>query len=211
VIAGGVIVAAAIGVGALLLLGGDDGGGAADATDPADPAAQTIDESTQETGGGPIVVDNGDGGDGGDVDAPTTTAAAVEATDPETTAPRTTDAGRPCTSATGRCVFITDIALDGDNVVARYETTGYEAHQNAGPESRHVHFYFDTVPVTQAGIPADSANWVAWGLEEGGGEPVYTFPVSDIPAGATQLCASVANVNHGLDDLNFQCVPLPQT
>jgi hypothetical protein len=51
---------------------------------------------------------------------------------------------------------------------------------------------------------------VAWGLEEGSGEFVYTFPTSNIPAEATQLCASVANVEHGLDGLEFQCVPLPR-
>ena len=117
--------------------------------------------------------------------------------------------GRECTAQTGRCAFITDIARDGDNVVVHYATVGYEPHQNAGPDSHHVHFYFDTVPVSQAGIPADSHNWVAWGLEDGGGDYVYTFPASDIPAGASQLCASVANVNHGLDDFNFQCVRLP--
>jgi hypothetical protein len=117
--------------------------------------------------------------------------------------------GRECTAPTGRCVFITDIARDGDNMVVHYETVGYEPHQNAGADSHHVHFYFDTVPVTQAGMPADSGNWVAWGLEEGGGEYVYTFPVTDIPAGASQLRASVANVDHALEDLNFDGVRLP--
>jgi hypothetical protein len=168
-----------------VLLGGDDGGDAApDAT-----------EDVVQTAGGPTGDTEGD-----------------EEVTPVTAASQTVgqQSGRDCSAATGRCVFITDVALDGETVVARYETVGYEPHQNAGPDSHHVHFYFDTVPVTQAGVPADPQNWVAWGLEEGSGEFVYTFPTSNIPAEATQLCASVANVEHGLDGLEFQCVPLPR-
>ena len=183
-IAAAAIVAAAVGVGAFVLLGGDDGGDAA--PEETAPVVQTVGQPT----------DDGDtqrghpSGHGG-------------------RRHRRPAVGRECTAQTGRCAFITDIARDGDNVVVHYETVGYEPHQNAGPDSHHVHFYFDTVPVSQAGIPADSHNWVAWGLEDGGGDYVYTFPASDIPAGASQLCASVANVNHGLDDFNFQCVRLP--
>ncbi len=167
-----------------MLLGGDDGGDAA--PEGTAPVVQTVGQPT----------DDGDTSEA----IPPATAAGATAAQPS---------GRECTAQTGRCAFITDIARDGDNVVVHYETVGYEPHQNAGPDSHHVHFYFDTVPVSQAGIPADSHNWVAWGLEEGGGDYVYTFPASDIPAGASQLCASVANVNHGLDDFNFQCVRLP--
>jgi hypothetical protein len=184
VIAGAAIVAAAVGVGAFVLLGGDDGGDAA--PDVTDPVVQTVGQPTDE-------------GDTSEA-LPPATAAGATAAQPSV---------RECSAPTGRCVFIADIARDGADVVVRYETVGYEPHQDAGADSHHVHFYFDTVPVTQAGIPADPANWVAWGLEEGGGEYVYTFPASDIPAEASQLCASVANVDHGLDDLNFQCVRLP--
>jgi molecular chaperone DnaK len=183
-IAGAAIVAAAVGVGAFVLLGGDDGGDAA--PDVSDPVVQTIGEAT----------DDGDTSEA----IPPETAAGATAAQPS---------GRECTAATGRCVFITDIDRDGDDVVVHYETVGYEPHQDAGPDSHHVHFFFNTVGVAQAGIPADSNNWVAWGLEEGDGEFVYTFPASDVPEGASQLCASVANVNHGLDDQVFQCFRLP--
>jgi actin-like ATPase involved in cell morphogenesis len=183
-IAGSAIVAAAVGVGAFVLLGGDDGGDAA--PDVTGQVVQTI--------GQPI-----DDGDSNEAIPPATAPSATTAE----------PSGRDCTAQTGRCVFITDIGRDGDNMVVQYETVGYQPHQNAGPDSRHVHFYFDTVPPTQAGVPADPSNWVAWGLEEGGGELVYTFPVADIPEEASQLCASVAKVDHALDDLNFQCVRLP--
>jgi actin-like ATPase involved in cell morphogenesis len=180
VIAAAAIVAAAVGVGAFVLLGGDDGGDAA----------------PEQTG---AVVPTVGGGDTSATIAPDTAAGATAAQPP----------ARECTAPTGRCVFITDITRDGDDVVVHYETVGYEPHQNDGPDSHHVHFYFDTVPPAQAGMPADPGNWVAWGLEEGGGDYVYTFTESDIPEGASQLCASVANVNHELDDPNFQCVRLP--
>ncbi|MGH9135897.1 MAG: Hsp70 family protein [Acidimicrobiales bacterium] len=135
------------------------------------------------------------------------------ATGPEGTEPETGETsatGRDCTAASGRCAFITNVALDGDTVVVRYETVGYEPHLDAGPDSKHVHFYFDTVPVTEAGIPANGP-WVAWGLGKANGEYVYSFRAADIPAGAGRLCASVANVNHGLDDHEQDCVALPGT
>ncbi len=112
-----------------------------------------------------------------------------------------------CTSRFGRCAFIDEITRDGDTFTARYTTTGYDPKLNGGPESRHVHFYFDTLPVTQAGIPAPT-NWVAYDTDRNG-ELLYEFSASDVPAGATKLCASVANVNHGLDDHLQDCMALP--
>jgi actin-like ATPase involved in cell morphogenesis len=184
VIAVAAVVAAAVGVGAFALLGGDDGGDAA--PEGSDPVAQTVEQVSDDTA---------------EVVTPDTAAG-------DTAAP---PSERECNAPSGRCAFIDDISRDGDTMVVRYDTVGYEPHQNAGPDSRHVHFYFDTVPPAQAGVPADPSNWVAWGLEEGGGDYVYSFPVSDIPPEASQLCASVANVDHALDGVNFQCVRLPSS
>ena len=112
-----------------------------------------------------------------------------------------------CTAEFGRCVFIDAITVEGDQMVARYTTVGYDPKINGGPESRHIHFYFDTLPIDQAGSPAPGG-WVVYDTDANG-ELIYRFPISSIPDGATKLCASVANVNHGLDEHLQDCVALP--
>jgi hypothetical protein len=104
-------------------------------------------------------------------------------------------------------VFIDEITREGDVFVTRYSTVGYVPDMQGGSDSRHVHFYFDTLPVDQAGIPAPP-NWVAYDTDEDG-NLIYRFEASTVPSGATKLCASVANVNHGLDDHLQHCVALP--
>lgn len=96
---------------------------------------------------------------------------------------------------------------NSNEIVVTYETVGYEPDIDGGPESRHIHFYFNTVPVDQAGLPA-TGPWVVYDVDDNG-EYVYRFPDSEIPDGATELCASAANVNHGLDDHLQDCATLP--
>jgi hypothetical protein len=126
----------------------------------------------------------------------------------QTDAPTTTQEIHRCVSESGRCVFIDGITRDGDTYVVRYTTIGYAPKINGGPESRHIHFYFDTVPIDQAGSPAPGSGWVVYDTDENG-ELVYRFAVGDVPSGATQLCASVANVRHELDEQIQDCEPLP--
>ena len=52
------------------------------------------------------------------------------------------------------------------------------------------------------------SNWVAYDTDDNG-EEIYRFAAATIPPGATKLCASVANINHGLDDLLQDCKALP--
>ncbi len=113
-----------------------------------------------------------------------------------------------CTSVHRRCVFIDSIEPEGDMIVVRYTTTGYEPELDPPDSNKHVHFYFDTVPVDQAGIYAATTNWIAYDTDDNG-EKIYRFAAATIPDGATKLCASVANINHGLDDLVQDCEALP--
>jgi hypothetical protein len=185
------ILLVAIGVGAILLLGGgDDPETSPSSTTPAANSAPVVNTVEQVNS-----VSNTEAEQA--TDAPDETNAVV------TTAPSI----HRCTAETGRCVFIDNISRENDAFVVRYTTSGYEPELDAGPQSHHVHFYFNTVPVDQAGIPAPP-NWVAYDTDENG-ELIYRFPVASVPGGATQLCASVANVNHGLDDHLQDCVPLP--
>jgi actin-like ATPase involved in cell morphogenesis len=177
------ILLVAIGIGAFLLLRG----GGDEETDPPDTAAV-------QSNSVPVVDDGGQP----DTEAPEETEAS-DSTEPAQI--------HRCTAATGRCVFLDEITREGDTFIARYTTVGYDPKLQGGPESRHVHFYFDTLSVDQAGIPAPP-NWVAYDTDEDG-NLIYRFEASSVPPGATKLCASVANVNHGLDDHLQDCEALP--
>jgi hypothetical protein len=93
------------------------------------------------------------------------------------------------TEPTDLYVRINGITLDGNTYVVDYETFGYT---EALP-GMHVHFYFDTVPVEQAGVPG-SGPWVLYG----GPRPFRGLTTANKPAGATQMCARVANADHSL-------------
>jgi hypothetical protein len=68
----------------------------------------------------------------------------------------------------------------------------------------HVHFFFDTVPPSQAGTPGGGP----WRLY-GGPSPYTEFPLAEKPAGATQMCILVAHPDHSVDQGTGNCVALP--
>ena len=187
VIIAAIIVLGAIAGGAFMLLGDDDPNASPNDTTALSNTADVEDteDEVQDTN-------------------PTQTTAGANNPPPPTAAATTLPR---CTAGTGRCVFITGITRQEDTVVVTYATVGYDPVLEGGEHSHHVHFYFDTLPIDQAGIPAP-ANWVAYGTDVEG-NLIYRFPAADIPSGARELCASVANVNHGLDDHLQDCVPLP--
>ena len=98
-------------------------------------------------------------------------------------------------------VRINNITLnDADNYVVEYETFGYTEVL----PGQHIHFFFDTVPVEQAGSPG-SGNWYLYG----GPRPFDKYRLSDRPEGATQMCALVANPNHTIIPDTGNCFDLP--
>ena len=98
-------------------------------------------------------------------------------------------------------VLINSITIDQNNhYVVEYETFGY-TEQLPG---MHVHFFFNTVPPEQAGVPG-SGPWILYG----GPRPFTQYTVGDRPAQATQMCALVANADHSIQLNTGNCVDLP--
>ena len=110
-----------------------------------------------------------------------------------------------CAAPSGLCVTIDSFQREGDGFVVQYSTLNYEPDIDG---QFHVHFFFDTTPITEAGNPGHG-DWVVYDVDEHG-EKVYRFPASKVPPNATQLCAAVAAHNHSLDSLESSCAPIPQ-
>jgi serine/threonine-protein kinase len=84
--------------------------------------------------------------------------------------------------------------------VVEYETFGYTEKL----PGMHVHFFFNTVPPQQAGVPG-SGPWILYG----GPRPFTGYKVTDRPSGATQMCSLVANPDHSIQLNTGNCVALP--
>ena len=84
--------------------------------------------------------------------------------------------------------------------VVEYETFGYTEKL----PGMHVHFFFNTVPPEQAGVPG-SGPWILYG----GPRPFTGYKVSDRPSSATKMCALVANPDHSIQLNSGNCVDLP--
>lgn len=115
----------------------------------------------------------------------------------DTPAPTPTETVPP-----GPYVKILSITIDANNrYVVEYQTFEF-TEQLPG---MHIHFFWNTVPVENAGSPG-SGPWALYG----GPSPFTGYRVSDKPAAATQMCARVANSNHSLHGLETgNCVDLP--
>ena len=98
---------------------------------------------------------------------------------------------------------INGITIDEQNrYVVEYETFEY-TEQLPGV---HVHFFFDTVPPEQAGIPGHGP----WELY-GGPRPFTLYTVSERPPQASQMCALVANSDHSIHLNSGNCFRLPES
>jgi serine/threonine protein kinase len=137
------------------------------------------------------------------LDKPTAT---FEPTSTPTETPEPTQTYTPSPSPTPTLptdlyVAITNIESDGTYYIVSYETYGF---QEVLPGT-HIHFFFDTVPVEQAGMPG-SGPWKLYG----GPRPFTQYRLVDRPYNATQMCARVANPDHSLYDfLSGNCYDLP--
>ena len=128
---------------------------------------------------------------------PTPTSAAPTATfEPPTAEPTATTEAPPQLS-----VSITGIDLVDGRYYVYYETYGY-TEQLPGT---HVHFFFDTVAESNAGVPG-SGPWKLYG----GPRPFTEYAQSDRYGAATAMCARVANADHSIIYGSGNCWPLPQ-
>ncbi len=97
---------------------------------------------------------------------------------------------------------ITGITINNDyKYVVNFNTTNFTPNTS----SNHVHFFFDTVPSTQAGVPGVGP----WKLY-GGSSPFTGYSPSDKPVLATHMCILVANSSHAVTQGTGNCYPLPQ-
>jgi serine/threonine protein kinase len=97
-------------------------------------------------------------------------------------------------------VLITGVQLDGDKYVVNYETLAFFESLT----SRHIHFFFNTTPVDDAGVPGKGPY-----IMHGGPRPFSEISIFDTPPGATQMCALVANPDHTVTPGSGNCVDLP--
>lgn len=121
----------------------------------------------------------------------------------DTLAVLATDTPAPTITATYPPLYvrINGITLDSTgHYVVDYETFGY-TEQLPG---MHVHFFFNTVPPEQAGMPGKGP-WYLYG----GPRPFTKYRESDRPADATQMCALVANRDHSVIQGSGNCMNLP--
>lgn len=131
--------------------------------------------------------------------APTFTSTAEPAT--ETPGPTLVPTLVPTsTNPPGPAARITGIRIENGRYVVDYETVGYT---EALP-GMHVHFFFNTVPPAQAGVPG-TGPWIVWG----GPRPFTGYRVVDRPGGATQMCILAANPNHTVIANSGNCFDLP--
>ncbi|MBN1580066.1 MAG: hypothetical protein JXA89_05145 [Anaerolineae bacterium] len=75
---------------------------------------------------------------------------------------------------------------------------------------QHLHFFFNTVPPQEAGLPGKGP-WQLYPASPGesGSSPFTHYAVADRPDGATQLCVLVANPDHSVIVDSGNCLDLP--
>ena len=130
---------------------------------------------------------------------PTPTAGPPTATPPPPTS--TIDPNLPTPIPPGvPYVLITGITVQDDHYVVDYETMEFTASLN----SQHIHFFFNTTPLEDAGAPGTGPY-----VMHAGPRPFSEVSVFDTPPEATQMCARVANVDHTILADSGNCVDLP--
>ncbi len=98
-------------------------------------------------------------------------------------------------------IEITGITTNADNqYVTDFTVQGFTP---AYPGT-HIHFYFNTFTPDQVGIGGEANR-----RSHGGPPPFAGYSTDDRPAGATELCAIVANPDHTVVPNSGKCFPLP--
>jgi len=131
--------------------------------------------------------------------SPAASASTAPATAP---VPSSSASASPSATPAGRQARITGIAITDGRYVVDYETFGY----TPALPGTHMHFFFNTVSVADAGVPG-AGPWFLYA----GPAPFTGYKVSDKPADASQMCILVANPDHSIipDTGNCMTLPLP--
>ena len=131
--------------------------------------------------------------------SPTQSASAAPTSTP---LPSSSALASPSATPAGRQARITGIAVSDGRYVVDYQTFGY----TPALPGTHMHFFFNTVSVPDAGVPG-AGPWFLYA----GPAPFTGYKVSDKPADASQMCILVANPDHSIipDTGNCMALPLP--
>jgi actin-like ATPase involved in cell morphogenesis len=171
--------------------------------------------STEQDAGGDANSAEEDAGGSNDADEPDGSAEAADAsadsegddapdedTTEETSDPEDSDAEAAAAEVPPGEHFVTidAITIDDGTYVVEYTTYEYEAEL----PGEHVHFFFDTVPPEEAGVPG-SGPWILYG----GPSPFTEYTTADRPEQATQMCALVAQEDHSVIPDSGTCHDLP--
>ena len=119
-----------------------------------------------------------------------------------------------CGSYGGACVGIAAAVWSSDTLYVSYLVEGFDPIDCGCDGTYHVHFFFDTVPVEEAGMPG-SGPWYAWDADDGGGELVFTGLTTEnlgdyAYEDGAELCIAQASYDHTLTDPStYYCVVVP--
>jgi hypothetical protein len=100
----------------------------------------------------------------------------------------------------GKQARILDISVRNGRYVVDYEVYRFDQVL----PGQHVHFFFDSVPQREAGVPGNGP-WILYA----GPIPFREYRVSDRPARADRMCILVANPDHSVIQDTGNCVDLP--
>ena len=167
-IAGGVVAALAIGGGAFALLGGGSDSAQPVATTPATNEASTT-----------------------LADSSSTTVASQQTT---TTAVASTTLPFPASTLR---VALTGLTIVGNHYEVTYDTFNFEPSFDVG--KFHLHFFWNTDAPASVGVTSSpQGTWIVWALRDGRDKVFDQFLTTDVPLGATAICAVVATAEHSV-------------
>lgn len=101
---------------------------------------------------------------------------------------------------------INSISVQDGRYMVDFETFGFTPQM----PGQHVHFFFDSVPPEQAGVPG-SGPWQIYPAANGqpATNPFTLLTVAQRPPNASQMCVLVANANHSVNQGTGNCAALP--
>ena len=108
----------------------------------------------------------------------------------------------PTPTPEGRFAWINSIGISGNAYAVDFSVYHYTPDMTGG---YHVHFFWDTIPPKEAGIPADHRNWILYDKPN----PFKGYKVADRPKAAKKMCILVARPDHSVIQKTGNCVDLP--
>ena len=142
----------------------------------------------------------------------TSTATASPTSTPTITPSPTITPTPTATQPEGPYILINDITLENGVYYVYYEWFNFTPLISTNSDSMHIHFFWNTVDVTRAGVgngigeSTGGGSWALYDLPT----PFTQYAASSRPSGATQICARVAYYDHSIDLDTGNCFDLPE-